>query len=251
MGRDADIVVIGAGITGVATARALAQAGRGVDPRRAVRPGSRARLESRGLADLPPLLPRPALRPAGPGCAAELAGARGGVRRAVDRADGGPRLRSGRGRERTCARLVRRPARAPHRHAGERPLADRRRADRAGALPARRRHDAGRQGVPGTAQCCRRRRSRCPRPSSRHRDRAGPRLRPGRHRRGRDHGKRLRRRRRGLGQRPPRRHRDRAPRRPHERDGRVLQASRSARPPARHRRCRSRSRGARPASARV
>ena len=30
MGRDADIVVIGAGITGVATARALAQAGRGV-----------------------------------------------------------------------------------------------------------------------------------------------------------------------------------------------------------------------------
>ena len=30
MGRDADIVVVGAGITGVATARALAQAGRGV-----------------------------------------------------------------------------------------------------------------------------------------------------------------------------------------------------------------------------
>src|SRR4051794_2246500 len=30
MGRDADIVVVGAGITGVATARALAQSGRGV-----------------------------------------------------------------------------------------------------------------------------------------------------------------------------------------------------------------------------
>ena len=30
MGRDADIVVVGAGITGVATARSLAQAGRGV-----------------------------------------------------------------------------------------------------------------------------------------------------------------------------------------------------------------------------
>jgi len=30
MGRDADIVVVGAGITGVATARSLAQTGRGV-----------------------------------------------------------------------------------------------------------------------------------------------------------------------------------------------------------------------------
>ena len=116
MGRDADIVVVGAGITGVATARALAQAGRGVVLIDQFEPGHTRGLEPRRLADLPPLLPRPALRPARPGRAAELARARGGVRRAADRArravstSGPSRLENAR-----ALAVVRRPARAPHR----------------------------------------------------------------------------------------------------------------------------------------
>ena len=103
MGRDADIVVVGAGITGVATARALAQAGRGVVLRRAVRARARPRIEPRRIPDLPALLPRRALRPARPGSAAELARARGRVRRAADRPHRRPRLRR-RSRPRTPAR---------------------------------------------------------------------------------------------------------------------------------------------------
>ena len=76
MGRDADIVVIGAGINGVAAARALARGGSRRRPGGAVRPRSRTGIEPRGVEDLPALVPRPALRPARAGRAAELARAR-------------------------------------------------------------------------------------------------------------------------------------------------------------------------------
>ena len=251
MGRDADIVVIGAGITGVATARALAQAGRGVILVEQFELGSRARLESRGLADLPPLLPRPALRPARPGCAAELAGARGGVRRAADRADRRPRLRSRRGRERARARVVRRPPRAAHRRGGGR---------RAGRSPPSAAEQVLYQPDGGTTLADRAYEALLAAAVDAgavvldHRRVTG--IEPGRGSvristdgdeitanacvvaAGR------------LGQRPARRSRDRASGRPHARDGRVLQPSRSPRPPAGHRRRRARRRGARPAPAR-
>ena len=199
MGRDADIVVIGAGITGVATARALAQAGRGVILVEQFGPGH-DRGSSHGASRIFRLsYPDPHYVRLAQGalqswkeleaeCGEQLIVQTGGLDFGAVAAENARALAS-------CG--VRHELLTGS--AGERPLADRRRGDRAGALPARRRHDPRRPGVPGVARRRRRCRRRRPRPSSRHRDRAPPGLRPGQHRRGRDHGKRLCRRRRAPG----------------------------------------------------
>ena len=112
MTRDADIVVVGAGITGAATARALAQAGRGVLLVEQFEPGHDHGSSHGDVAHLPALVSGSALRPTRAGRPAELARARGGMRRAADRADRGARLRARRARERPRARSMRRAPRA-------------------------------------------------------------------------------------------------------------------------------------------
>ena len=87
--------------------------------------------------------------------------------------------------------------------------------------------------------------------AARDRDRARPRLGAGEHRRRRDHCRGMRRRGGRLGPSAARWRGDRAPGRPHVRDGRVLPPPRPDEPAAGDRRCRPGRRGARPAPART
>ena len=137
MGRDADIVVVGAGITGLATARVLAQSGRGVILVEQFGLGH-DRGSSHGASRIFRLsypdphyvrLAQGALqgwRELEAECGEELIVSTGGL-------DFG----AGRRRERSRARVVWGPPRAPHRGAGEGAMADRRGNERAGALPTR------------------------------------------------------------------------------------------------------------------
>ena len=80
MARDADIVVVGAGIVGAATARALAGTFGTVVLLERFALGHDARLESRDLAHLPAQLPGRAVRPHGAGRGRGLARARARAR---------------------------------------------------------------------------------------------------------------------------------------------------------------------------
>ena len=222
MGRDADIVVVGAGITGVATARSLAAGGARRRPGRAVRARPRSGIEPRRLTDLSTLLFRPALRSARPGRAAELARAGGRGRRGAHRQDGWPRLRPG------CASRTHEPSppagSATSCSPGPRwPGAGRssRSQPRPCSITRRRRHPR-RPVVSGAPHERGRGGRRRPRRAARDRHRARPRLGPREHGRRRDHGRRLRRCCGGLGPGAARRRRDRASGRSHVRDGYVL-----------------------------
>ncbi len=205
MGRDADIVVVGAGITGVATARALAQAGRGVIVVEQFGLGH-DRGSSHGATRIFRLsysdphyvrLAQGALqswRELEAECGEQLIVPTGGL-------DFGPVALENARALAACG--VRHEL--PHGRGGDRALAHRRRCGRAGAVPAGRRDHAGRPGLPGAARRRRGCRRRRPRSSARHGDRARPGIRHGPHRRGRSHGASLRRRGGRVGPRPARR----------------------------------------------
>ena len=179
MARDADIVVVGAGIVGAATARALAGTFGTVDSPRAVRSRARARLESRDLSDLPAQLPRRAVRPHGAGRRGRLARARARARRAAPRAERLARPRAGRRRDRTRSVGLRRSLRDVERRRGPLTLAAPTRRGRDGGLPGRRRDRPRRQRPPcAPRERCRRRRG-APRERPGAVARAGAERRPG------------------------------------------------------------------------
>ena len=112
MGRDADIVVVGAGITGVATARALAQAGRGVVLVEQFALGH-DRGSSHGASRIFRLsYPDPHYVRLAQGALQSWRELEAECGEELIVHDRRARLRAGRGRERAGARLVRRPPRA-------------------------------------------------------------------------------------------------------------------------------------------
>ena len=160
MGRDADIVVVGAGITGLATARVLAQSGRGVILVEQFGLGH-DRGSSHGASRIFRLsYPDPHYVRLAQGALQGWRELEAECGEQLIVSDRGPRLRCGRRRERSRARVVWDPPRAPHRGAGECAMADRRRSERAGALPTRRGDDLARPCLRRAAHGCRRRRSR-------------------------------------------------------------------------------------------
>ena len=231
MKPDAEIAVVGAGIDGSATARALARHGRSVVLLEQFELGH-ARGSSHGSSRIFRLsYPDEHYVRLAQQRRRRLAGARGRGRRDPDRSQRLARPRPVRGGERAGAGGLRRAPRAADRRRGPRALGNRRRGRRGRPLPARRRHHARRQGarcVPGRRAGCRRRR---PRADARDRDRSRRRRRDAddgarQHAlfRGRGHGRR-------LGTPAAGAARDRPARQGHARDGRVLRARRRPRFP--------------------